>query len=122
MDDPYGDLRHSVTQAGYYMPSTEDMGTWQRLIVCSQGPPDYKRFNGRSFWVTLIDRSWYVATWGPYYYRLPNSDDLLPVIRDHLSETGTMYDFSAEIKNRYGLVPLDESEVERFLPDLRIEN
>lgn len=59
---------------------------------------------------------------GPYYYRLPNSDDLLPVIRARLSDTGTMYDFSAEIKNRYGLVPLDESEVERILPDLRIEN
>jgi hypothetical protein len=62
MDDPYGDLRHSVTQAGYYMPSTEDMGTWQRLIVCSQGPPDYKRLNGRSVWVTLIEGTWYVAT------------------------------------------------------------
>ncbi len=34
MDDPYSDLRRSVTQAGYYMPATEDMGTWRRLIVC----------------------------------------------------------------------------------------
>jgi hypothetical protein len=122
MDDPYSDLRRSVTQAGNYMPSTEDMGTWKRLIVFSQGPPDYKVFNGRSFWVTSIEGTWYVASWGPYYYRLPNSDDLLPLIRDQLSDTGTNYDFSAEIKQRYSLVPLAQSEVERILPDHRIEN
>ncbi len=122
MDDPYSDLRRSVTQAGYYMPATEDMGTWRRLIVCSKGPPDHKAFNGRSFWVTFINGIWYVATWGPYYYRLPNADQLLSVIRDHLSDSATMYDFSAEIKSRYGLVPLDDSEVERILPDDRPEN
>jgi hypothetical protein len=122
MDDPYADLRPSLTQAGFYLPATEDMGTWKRLIVCSNGPPDYKAFGGRSFWVTLIEGIWYVATWCPSYFRLPNSDDLLSLIRDQLADTAGTYDFSAEIKSRYGLIPLDDSEVERILPDGRFEN
>jgi hypothetical protein len=122
MDDSYSDLRRSVTQAAYYGLSPEEMGTWKRLIVCSKGPPDHKAFGGRSFWVALVEGTWYVATWCPSYFRLPNSDDLLSLIRDQLSDTAGTYHFSAEIKSRYGLVPLDDSEVERLLPDGRVEN
>jgi hypothetical protein len=119
MDDPYAELRQSLSQAGFYMPDTENMGLWQRLIVCSEGPPQFPRYNGRSFWVALIEGLWYVGSWGSYFYRLANAGDLLPLIHDFLSDTGTMGDFSSRIKTEYQLTPLDESETARILPDGR---
>jgi hypothetical protein len=122
MDDPYVELRQSFTQAGFYMPSTENMGTWQRLIVCSQGPPEHPAFNGRSFWVAQVSEAWYVGAWGGYIYRVSDRSKLLPLTRDFLSDGGSMGDFSADVKQRYDLQPLDEAEIDRILPDDRLEN
>jgi hypothetical protein len=78
MEDPYHQLRQTFAQAGFYMPTTEKMGSWQRLIVCSKGPPDDSGFNGRSFWVAEVAGEWFAGTWGSYFYRVCDPGLLVP--------------------------------------------
>jgi hypothetical protein len=117
--DPYSEFRAALTQAGFYAPLTENMGTWQRIIPCSTGPPEHRCDNGRSFWVALVGGTWYVGAWGSYVYRLANPDDLLPMTRAFLTDTGTIGDFSDPIKTQFGLTLLDDDETMRILPDGR---
>ena len=122
MEDPYLQLRQTFAQAGFYMPTTEKMGSWQRLIVCSKGPPDDSGFNGRSFWVAEVSGAWFVGTWGPFFYRIRDPGALVSLTRDFFADRSPMSDFSAEVKHRYGLTPLDEAETDQILPDERPEN
>jgi hypothetical protein len=122
MHDPYVELRQTFVRAGFYMPTTENMGSWQRLMVCSKGPPDYPRFNGRSFWVAEVSGAWFVGAWGGYIYRVNDPSNLLPLSQDFLTDHGSMSDFSAEVKSRHDLTLLDEAETARILPDERPKN
>jgi hypothetical protein len=118
--DPYSAFRAELRQAGYYSPSTESMGSWSRIIPCTQGPPEFDRYNGRSFWVSLVAEAWYAGTWGGSIYRLPDGDQLMSLTLAFLGDSGSMADFSDEIKAKYGLIELDDDESERILPDERL--
>ena len=119
MADPYRDVREELCGAGIYVPRTEDMGSWSRIVLCSEGPPEAKRFGGRSFWFACVDNGWYVGTWGSHVYRFPNSDRLLPFASAFLTATGSMADFPPELIREYGLGPLPYDEATRVLPDER---
>lgn len=120
-DDPYAEYRARLTAAGFYSPATESMGSWNRIIPCTEGPPEFSGgFGGRSFWVACVDEVWYVGTWGSYIYRLPEGDRLFSLTGDFLRDESPMYDFSPELKEQYGLVELDEFDSERILPDQRL--
>ena len=114
-------FRAKLHGAGFYAPSTEDMGSWDRIIPCGEGPPKAKEYGGRSFWIACVDNTWYVGAWGSYVYRFPNANSLLPFTRAFLTATGSIDDFSSELKHEFGLSTLSDDEVERVLPDGRPE-
>ena len=114
MTDPYAEFRLKLAQAGFSAPSTENMGCWQRLIP-------WDKATGRSFWIARLDQTWYVGAWGSYVYRFPNADRLLAFTTEFLTGTGTIGDFSTELKGEFGLLPLSEDEAECILPDGRPE-
>lgn len=110
-------FRAELRDAGFYAPNTEDMGSWDRFIVCSEGPPESQRYGGRSFWVACVDNTWYVRAWGSNIYRLANTDSPLPFAREFLTGTGRIDDFCLDLKQQFGLSLLSDDEVERILPD-----
>jgi hypothetical protein len=121
MADTYDHFRAKLHDTGFYAPSTEDMGGWDRIIPCSEGPPETVGYGGRSFWIACVDNTWYIGTWGSFIYRFPNEDSLLPFTRAFLTATDRIDDFSPELKHEFSLSPLSDDEVERILPDGRPE-
>jgi len=119
VDDLYVELRRELRQAGFYAPSTECMGSWQRITACSQGPPDYIRYNGRSFWIACVEGMWYVGTWGSWVYRIRDFTSVVHLAHDFLSADGTIGDFSSELKAKYTLVPVGDAERKQKLADER---
>lgn len=121
MADMYAHFRAQLHDAGFCAPNTEDMGNWDRIVPCSEGPPKAKAYGGRSFWIACVENKWYVGAWGSYLYRFPNTDSLLPFTRAFLTATGSIGDFPPELKHEFGLSPLSDDEADRILPDGRPE-
>ena len=121
MTDRYDQLRTELSDAGFFVPTTETMGRWDRIIPCSEGPPKSDHFGGRSFWIACVENTWYVGAWGSYVYRFPDADKLLPFAQAFLTASGSMGDFSPELRNQFGLLPLSGDESRRILPDERPE-
>ena len=42
----------------------------ERLICASRG--DNGKLKGNSFWITFQNRSWFLVTWAPVFYRVPD--------------------------------------------------
>lgn len=119
MDDPYDSFRAELRNAGFYAPSTESMGTWNRIVPCSEGPPDMARFGGRSFWCALVEDIWYVGAWGSNVYRFPIAEDLIVFAQRFLADSSHTADFSPELKQDFGLEPIPPQQIRRLLRDGR---
>lgn len=72
MPDPYESISDALRHSGFYVTSTEKMGDWSRIVVCSRKREDFG-YTGNSCWLTYLGESWYVGTWGGVIYQLPNA-------------------------------------------------
>ena len=112
--DVYDALAHAVTAAGFFTNGFEDHGTWHRTCVCSKQRPD-GALTGNSFWVSRLGSGWYLGTWGPHLYRLPDESRLAELCVDWLARVpdGTRTDFDERLKREFGLVPETEETFDR---------
>jgi len=107
-NDVYDALEAAVTAAGFFTTGFEDHGNWHRTCVAS------KRFSGgltgNSFWVSRLPSGWYLGTWAPCLYRLPDESRLAELCVSWLSRVpnGTRADFDERLKKEFGLVPVPE--------------
>jgi hypothetical protein len=67
-------LEAAVTAAGLFTTGFEDRGSWHRTCVASKRCPG--GVTGNSFWVSRLPSGWYLGTWGPRLFRLPDEDRL----------------------------------------------
>ena len=107
--DVYDPLARAVAEAGFHTSGFEDRGTWHRTCVCSKRRPD-GGLTGNSFWVSRLPSGWYLGTWGPHLYRLPDESRLIELCVGWLSRApdGTRPDFDVQLKAEFGLVPVSE--------------
>lgn len=121
MNDQYHHFRVKLQDAGFYAPSSEDMGTWTRIIPCSEGPPEASRYGGRSFWIACVDNSWYIGTWGSHTYELADPGCLLDFTTAFLTAREHVSDISADLIREFGLSPVSDDVISRLLVDGRQE-
>jgi hypothetical protein len=112
--DTYDALARAVTAAGFFTNGVEDHGTWHRTCVCSKKRPDGDN-TGNSFWLSRLPSGWYLGTWGPHLYRLPDESRLAELCVHWLTRVphGTRPDFDEQLKAEFGLILVAEEEFDR---------
>ena len=111
--DIYDELVAAVTAAGFFTTGFEDRGSWHRTCVASKQCPG--GVTGNSFWVSRLPSGWYLGTWGPHLYRLPDESRLAELCVSWLSRvpSGTRPDFDERLKKAFGLVLVPEEVFDR---------
>jgi hypothetical protein len=112
-NDVYDSLAAAVTAAGCFTTGFEDHGSWHRTCVASKRCPG--GVTGNSFWVSRLPSGWYLGTWGPHLYRLPDESRLAELCVSWLTRVpnGTRPDFDEQLKKEFGLVPVPEEVFDR---------
>ena len=112
--DVYDVLTRAVTDAGFYTNGVEEHGTWHRTCVCSKKRSD-GALTGNSFWVSRLPSGWFLGTWGPHLYRMPDESRLAELCISWLSRVpnATRADFDEQLKEEFGLVPVPDEVFDR---------
>ena len=114
MADPYKELAMAFADDGircHFQSSGQ-------MVVSGQVGPIWPN-RGNSFWVTNVAGRWYVFTWVPVGYRVPDSVDMAELCRTCMAHgDSAMAKVPAEIANEFGLVELSEVEAEFVIREM----
>ena len=91
------------------------MGAWNRITVCSKKRPE-GGYTGNSFWLTFLEQSFYLGTWGGMLYRLPDGSRITELCVDWLTRESSkvLNDFNEALKLEYNLLEVTEDEFSRI--------
>jgi hypothetical protein len=92
-----------------------------QLVVSRQSGPVWPN-RGNSFWVAQSAGQWYLFTWAPTGYRIPETVNVAAVCRACMTGHETaMGEVPREIGEQFGLIRLSDAEAEvlpmTILPD-----
>ncbi len=81
-----------------------------QLVVSRQYGPVLP-YGGNSFWVTNQEGIWYICTWSPTCYKVPEEADLVGLCVDFVDfGSGAQGKIPASMAERYGLTRLTDAE------------
>jgi hypothetical protein len=108
MNDPFAALTSELANDGIRC----QFQTAGQLVISRQVGsvwPD----RGNSFWVTHVSGCWYLFTWSPVGYRVPEAADFAAVCRACMAfGNSAMYRVPSEIAEPFGLIELSEEEMD----------
>jgi hypothetical protein len=114
MSDPYADRASALANDGIRC----QFQTSGQLVISRQTGsiwPD----RGNSFWVTHVAGRWYLFTWSPVGYRVPDSVDFAAVCRAYMAfGNSAMYRVPREIAEPFGLIELSAEEADAVDSDM----
>ena len=84
----------------------------QLVVSCQEGPVWPNR--GNSFWLSRKQGIWYLSTWLPAGYRVPEDKDILALCSSCMIGDSAMYRVPADVVGRFGLHELREEEYDRL--------
>ena len=109
--DSYTALTEALEKLGFVgQMQNEDM-----LIVSSQQGPVWPN-RGSSFWLSRKQGAWFLNTWLPAGYRVPQDQDLLELCSACMGGPSAMFRVPPEVIARFGLQELEDNEYERLFP------
>lgn len=112
-NDEYARLVLRLTQLGIYT-SRQPHGEFAERVVCATHGSDWG-IGGKSFWVTVRNGVWFIVSWAPHFYRVPERSDIVDVVEGALQlAVDQYYDVPTGVKAQYDLVEIEEEE---FYPD-----
>ena len=88
-------------------------GPRQLVLSRQRGPvwPDA----GNSFWVCRLGGDWYICTWAPHHYRVPQPTSVLDVAEAFVDiDQSAQRHIPAELVMRFGLIETDNDEFDRL--------
>jgi hypothetical protein len=107
----------SLTSALNAIDFTAELVRPDQLAVAAQPGPVWPN-RGNSFWLSLQNGVWYLSTWLPACYRIPNGRDVVAICAACMEVGGTaMYVVPDEITARFGLEPISDDEFEQIFPE-----
>ena len=110
--DSYTELTSALNAIGL----TGQQRSPDLLVVSAQRGPVYPD-RGNSFCLSLRSGSWYLSTWLPACYRIPEGQDVVAVCSACMGfGTSAMYQVPDEIASRFGLEEISDDEFERLFP------
>jgi hypothetical protein len=85
-----------------------------QLVISKQAGPALP-FAGNSFWVTRKGQGWYLCTWGPVCYEVPDTADVTALSADFVARGRCAQTFvPVDLIEAYGLRQLDDEEFGQF--------
>jgi hypothetical protein len=114
MLDPYKELASALAEDGI---RCQFQSAGQMVVSQQMGPiwPD----RGNSFWVTKVAGRWYLFTWVPIGYSLPEAADVAAVCRTCMGVgESAMGRVPSEVIQEFGLVELTEEEAETVVREM----
>jgi hypothetical protein len=113
--EEYAELKAAVERAGFFTTFQPIRELDDRIVCASHeytGGPRQGNLGGNSFWVAKRGESWFIATWGPRYYRVMDPARLVELCIRLLSrDPGRAYAaFNEAIQLEFTLVEIDENE------------
>jgi hypothetical protein len=112
MREEYAELQVKVERAGFFTTFREPDDRIVLASHCYTSGPRQGNFGGNSFWVAKRGENWFIATWGPRFYRVMEPARLVDLCIRLLSrDPGSAYAaFAKAIQSEFGLVEIDENE------------
>jgi hypothetical protein len=108
MSDPYQVLATALAKDGILC----QFQTEGQLVVSRQTGPVWPD-QGNSFWVSHVEGRWYLFTWVPVGYSVPDTADMVALCRTCMAHgTSAMATLPALIAEEFGLVQLTGGEEE----------
>ena len=81
-----------------------------QMVISSQVGPVWPN-RGNSFWVTHVADRWYLFTWSPVGYRIPETADVAALCRSCMAhESSAMGSVPTPIAQAFGLNELSDQE------------
>jgi hypothetical protein len=110
--DTYDSLQEALAAVGL----TGQRRSEDQLIVSSQEGPVWPN-RGNSFWLSQKKEVWYLSTWLPAVYRIPESQDTVALCVGCMAVgTIAMYRVPPDLLAHFGLQEIDDEEYERLFP------
>lgn len=121
--ESYSEVERAVRARGLFT-SFQPLGRHHRhKLVCASDGGDWG-IGGVSFWITHIERRWYIGTWVPHVYSVPKSVGVVDVVASAITaavahDARNYYTVDAAVVAQYGLheVPFSEFSALVALPD-----
>ena len=109
MIEAYKPLKDAVEAAGFFTTFQPINRPGDRIVCASEGGT--WGLGGRSFWCAVRQGRWFIATWTPHIYEIPDATDVAQLATDVLTNNDRLgYDIDAEIKARFGLVEMADEQ------------
>lgn len=110
--DPYVVLTEALAAVGL----TGQRNRPDQLVVSGQQGPVWPN-KGNSFWLSQNQGVWYLSTWSPVCYRVPENQDLVQLCVACMAiGTSAMYRVPPDIAARFKLQEIDDRQYERLFP------
>jgi hypothetical protein len=109
--EEYAELKRAVEAAGFFTTFQPIKKRGDRIVCASQGGS--WGIGGRSFWIAMRQGRWFLATWTPRTYEIRDPAEVsLAAMEVRTSNDPRCYDVDEGIKERFGLVEVDDEEFE----------
>jgi len=77
-----------IENSGFYAKYREGVEEYPTSVICAMSEPS-KGKSVLSFWTTRIRGTWYIASWGYRYWRVPPNFPISEVCLAYLRESGS---------------------------------
>ena len=100
-------IKSAVEDAGFYTSHDVD---GRRLICASMKRAEGDGLTGNSFWIAERNGDWFLGTWGPRFYRIPEHQRVPELCVGWLRRRpqGTVGDVDDYIRSEFGLIRLKD--------------
>ncbi len=110
--DPYEALAEELHHAGLAAERTRA----DQLSVATQQDPTCSN-RKHSFWLSQSEGTWYLSTWLPVCYRVPQGQDLVSLCATCVQAgTSEKYRLRSEVLDRFKVQEIDAAQQERLFP------
>lgn len=107
-DLTYTPLAAALESAGFFTTLMPLPDTGHRLVCASK--KSLRGLHGNSFWIAERHGQWFLGTWGPYLYHIPDpsrvADLCLTLLRRHPDHT--LADIAPDLQSQFHLTEIPD--------------
>ncbi len=104
----YEHLATTISEAGFYTT-----GDFVSSVICASKVRAGGGYTGNSFWIAKRASGWFLGTWGPHLYRIPEPERIPELCVTWLQRhpDGTAADVDTFIREEFHLVEIDPDDL-----------
>ena len=102
----YDAIKLATEKAGFFASHDPDLGR----LICASILREDGGLAGNSFWITQRSSRWFLGTWGPHFYRIPDEQRIPELCTTWLHRESRVMaaDVDDYIRKEFHLVELED--------------